>query len=439
MDIEIQIDGLVGPTHHFAGLALGNQASAKHKGLCAFPRKAAKQGLEKMRRVLEHGVPQYFLGPQMRPDWGFLRHKGYQGSHSEIWSQLKHDPETLHQSLSSSFMWRANSATVSPWVDTVDGKTHLTVANLRSHSHRSIEAAASLEQLSQLIASSNIILHPPLPVEVYSDEGAANHMRLSEGPGLPGVEVFVCGSNETSEQRPERYPARQNRKTCERIIKDHALLSGAAYILKQNHLAIDAGVFHNDVIAMSAGNFLLCHEKAYENQEESLDQLRSYYLERTGKPLYVRVVSENELSLEDAVETYFFNSQILRLSDGSLFVLVPGECRREKSEKLILALLEENNAISGYEYVDLSESMGNGGGPACLRLRMEVTQEQLKNLDPAMRIQSPSKLDELHAWIEVFYPEKLEWHDLFDIRFIEQAEEAMNVLNDKMKNWRKCS
>ncbi|HBQ53569.1 MAG TPA: succinylarginine dihydrolase, partial [Erythrobacter sp.] len=46
---EINFDGIVGPSHNYAGLSLGNIASASHKGSASYPRAAALQGVAKMR------------------------------------------------------------------------------------------------------------------------------------------------------------------------------------------------------------------------------------------------------------------------------------------------------------------------------------------------------------------------------------------------------
>ncbi len=44
---EINFDGIVGPSHNYAGLSLGNLASARNAGAVSRPRDAALQGLAK--------------------------------------------------------------------------------------------------------------------------------------------------------------------------------------------------------------------------------------------------------------------------------------------------------------------------------------------------------------------------------------------------------
>ncbi|EAP0071555.1 succinylarginine dihydrolase, partial [Salmonella enterica subsp. enterica serovar Stanley] len=45
---EVNFDGLVGLTHHYAGLSFGNEASTRHRFQMSNPRLAVKQGLLKM-------------------------------------------------------------------------------------------------------------------------------------------------------------------------------------------------------------------------------------------------------------------------------------------------------------------------------------------------------------------------------------------------------
>ena len=84
---EVQVDRLVGPTHHFGGLGVGNVASQSHGGHKSNPAAAATQGLDKMRLVAGMGVPQVVLPPQPRPDLRYLRSLGFRGSNSDVLRQ----------------------------------------------------------------------------------------------------------------------------------------------------------------------------------------------------------------------------------------------------------------------------------------------------------------------------------------------------------------
>ena len=139
--LEINFDGLVGPTHNYAGLSLGNLASASNAGAVARPRAAALQGLAKMRLVMDLGVPQGFLPPPLRPTAGPLRAAGFQGSDAEVLAAAaRADPALFRAACAASSMWTANAATVIAEADSGDGRLHVVTANLATMLHRAVEA-----------------------------------------------------------------------------------------------------------------------------------------------------------------------------------------------------------------------------------------------------------------------------------------------------------
>ena len=69
---EINFDGIVGPSHNYAGLSFGNVASMSHAGQISQPRAAALQGLEKMRANLALGLAQGIFLPHPRPNRAWL-------------------------------------------------------------------------------------------------------------------------------------------------------------------------------------------------------------------------------------------------------------------------------------------------------------------------------------------------------------------------------
>ena len=70
---EYNFDGLIGPTHNFSGLASGNIASAKSRFSISHPKKAALQGLAKIKLLMNLGLPQGIIPPQERPNLTALR------------------------------------------------------------------------------------------------------------------------------------------------------------------------------------------------------------------------------------------------------------------------------------------------------------------------------------------------------------------------------
>src|SRR4028119_2203148 len=126
--LEINFDGIIGPSHNYSGLSLGNLASTTNRGNVSHPRAAALQGLEKMRHNLRLGLAQGVLLPHPRPDRAWL---------AELGTTIEEVPASLRPAaFSASAMWAANAATVSPAPDTEDGRCHRTVATLRTMAPR---------------------------------------------------------------------------------------------------------------------------------------------------------------------------------------------------------------------------------------------------------------------------------------------------------------
>ncbi len=186
--VEVNFDGIVGPTHNYAGLSPGNLASQKHINQPSNPRQAALQGLAKMKMLADMGIPQAVLPPHEPPDMNALRRAGFSGSDAQVLEKAaKEKPQLLAACSSASAMWTANAATVSPSADSADGRVHFTPANLFTLFHRSIEAQTTAQILRAIFADPSVFVHhPPLPSSSdYADEGAANHMRLSASYGQP--------------------------------------------------------------------------------------------------------------------------------------------------------------------------------------------------------------------------------------------------------------
>ena len=431
---EANFDGLVGPTHNYAGLAHGNVASAANKRKPANPRDAALQGLEKMRRVASLGIPQAVLPPLERPDLAWLRRLGYHGRDGEIVSKAALDhPVLLAAAYSASSMWTANAATVSPSADSADGKVHVTPANLSSQIHRSLEPDQTAALLKRLLPGPSFNHHDPLPPgKSFGDEGAANHTRLAPEHGAAGIEVFVHGYESLaaagSTAGPKRYQPRQSREASEAVARLHRLDPERTVFLRQNPAAIDAGVFHNDVIAVGNGGLLFCHEKAFESQAAALKELRRKYAALGRGPLQVIEVKTKEVGLGEAVSTYLFNSQILTLPDGGMLLLAAEECRKHAStRKYLEKLADAGGPIRKVEFADLRQSMRNGGGPACLRLRMQLTAKEWS------RVPAGVKMDEdlyrrLRAWVIKHYRDRVVPGDLADPALLREGRAALEEL-----------
>lgn len=425
---ELNLDGLVGPTHHFGGLGVGNVASQRHRHEPSDPRAAALEGIGKMRLMLALGVPQAVLPPQERPLVSVLRRLGFSGSDAAVLAAAARDaPGLLSAVASTSSMWAANAATVSPAADTADGRVHLTPANLASQFHRSLEPPATAAVLSRIFAAPALFAHHPSLPGPLTDEGAANQMRLCPSHGAAGVEVFVYGRDEAP--RPDgRHPARQSPAASRAVARLHGLRPDRTVILRQSDAAIDAGVFHNDVIAVANEHVLLVHERAYADPA-ALDHLRRACGAAWETEPVVIEVREAEVSLAEAVDGYLFNSQLVTLPAGGMALVCPAECRElSATSRWLDGLLAGDNPVVAVHPFAVRQSMRNGGGPACLRLRVVLGEEAFAAVHRGV-LATPALLDTLEAWVHRHYRDRLAVADLADPALLDESRRALDELS----------
>ncbi|MES2043304.1 MAG: N-succinylarginine dihydrolase [Pseudomonadota bacterium] len=400
---EINFDGLIGPTHNYAGLSFGNLAATSNAGAEARPRAAALQGLAKMRRLIGLGLTQGFLPPHDRPATGFLRSIGFAGDDDAVCAAaFRADPVLLANACSASAMWTANAATVSPAPDTGDGRCQLSVANLSTNLHRSIEQDETLRILSLAFADArHFAVHPALPARL-GDEGAANHMRLATDHGAHGVEIFVYGM-----PQPGGFPARQSLTASQAIARRHGLDPAMTLFVQQSDAAIQAGAFHNDVVAVANETMLFTHEQAFENPAELYAGLRA----RVPGVAIVEAPADR-VSLADAVSSYLFNSQLVTLPQGGMALITPGEVRdNPRVWSWLSELVGGNGPIAQVEVIDVRESMRNGGGPACLRLRVAVDDAGYAAIDRRFLLDE-ARCDVIERIVETHWPERIALADL---------------------------
>ncbi len=407
---EINFDGIIGPSHNYAGLSLGNLASATNKGNVSHPRAAALQGVEKMRHNLRLGLAQGVLLPHPRPDRAWLE---------ELGTNLEEVPASLRPAaFSASAMWAANAATVSPAPDTRDGRCHLTVANLRTMPHRSHEWPATLAQLRIAFADEeHFAVHAPVPA-TFGDEGAANHMRLGPSHDEPGVEVFVFG------QRGGAFPTRQHSEAFRAIARLHQLDPDRTLFLCQSEAAISAGAFHNDVVAVANENVLFAHEQAFEDRSVLYTELRRLFAD-----VQIVEVPASAVSLEDAIRSYLFNAQLVTLPKGGMGLILPEEARETPSVwNWLQEMVAGNGPIRELFVVDVRQSMANGGGPACLRLRVVADPARV---DPRF-MTDEARLDRIARLIERNWPERIAPDDLLKPELWQQMERARLALLEEL-------
>jgi succinylarginine dihydrolase len=402
---EINFDGIVGPSHNYAGLSFGNVASMKHAGAVSEPRAAALQGIDKMRANLALGLSQGIFLPHPRPDRAWL---------AELGTTIEDaDGALAANALSASAMWAANAATVSPVPDTADGRTHLTIANLKTMPHRSHEWPATLAQLQVAFGNDAFAVHAPVP-PAFGDEGAANHMRLAPSHGEPGVEVFVYGVSGGA------FPARQHIEASKAIARRHGLDQGRLVFAQQSEEAIAAGAFHNDVVAVANEHVLFAHEQAFADKAALVAALEA----KIPGFEYVEVPA-SEVPLADSVGSYLFNGQLVTLPSGEMILILPTEARDTPSVwRWLETHVAGNGPIRRIELVDVRQSMANGGGPACLRLRVVADPRTVDRRFMA----DDARLDVISDVVRRHWPAQIHHEELQQPALIADIEQARSAL-----------
>ncbi|MEO8537131.1 MAG: N-succinylarginine dihydrolase [Betaproteobacteria bacterium] len=429
----MNFDGLPGPTHNYSGLARGNLAAERNAMQAANPREAALQGLAKMRALAARGFAQAVLPPHERPDVRALRAAGFAGrDHDVIAAAARDAPALLAACSSAAAMWVANAATVSAATDCADGRMHITPANLVAHFHRALEAPTTTRILRAIFADpARFVVHEPLPSSPqFGDEGAANHTRFGAGADRAGVDFFVYGRHGFgSGIAPARFPARQTREASEAVARQHRLDPARVVFAQQRPEAIDAGVFHNDVIAVGEHTLLLCHERAFVDQPAVIDALGA----AVGDAFAAIVVTNDDLPLSEAVGTYFFNSQLLPRDDGRFLLVAPAECAASKPASALLGkLVTDGSPIAEVLTLDLRQSMRNGGGPACLRLRVPLTEDDRRAVTARVFLDDALHAS-LDAWVRRHYRDRLAPADLADPALLDESRRALDELTGLLR------
>lgn len=432
---EVNFDGLVGPTHNYAGLSFGNVASLSNAKANSSPKQAAKQGLKKMKALADMGMVQGVLAPQERPDIYTLRRLGFTGTDARVMEQAaKQAPEVFLACCSASSMWTANAATVSPSADTQDGRVHFTPANLTNKFHRSLEPQVTGRILKGTFANDkHFAHHAHLPDnEHFGDEGAANHTRLCSNYGHAGVEIFVYGryAFDGSKPAPTRFPARQTYEACEAVARLHGLSEDNVVYVQQNPDVIDQGVFHNDVISVGNQNVLFYHQQAFHNTEAALSEIQAKF---GDNDLHFIRVDTQDVSVEDAVKTYLFNTQIITKPSGDMAIVAPTECQENSAVSAYLdKLVTLGTPIKQVHYFDVKQSMRNGGGPACLRLRVAMNDQELAAVNQNTLI-NDGQFKRLNSWVDKHYRDELADSDLIDPLLLEESRAALDELTQILK------
>jgi succinylarginine dihydrolase len=315
-------------------------------------------------------------------------------------------------------MWTANAATVSPAPDTADGRCHLTAANLVTMPHRSQEWPDTVKQLRLAFANpEHFAVHDAVPA-CFGDEGAANHMRMSASHGDPGIEIFVYGKSGGP------FPARQHEQASRAVARLHGLDPARTLFVEQNPEAIAAGAFHNDVVAVANERVLFTHELAFADPEGTYGAIRDLLPEAE-----IVIVPAAAVSLADAIKSYLFNAQLLTLPSGEMGLVIPLEAwEHPKVRAWLDGMLASNGPIRRVMPVDVRQSMANGGGPACLRLRVIADPA---TVDPRFLLDE-EKIARIEAVVSAHWPEAIRPDQLGDPALAAHVIAARSKLLDML-------
>jgi len=432
--IEANFDGLVGPTHNYAGLSFGNVASKSNAKALSNPKQAALQGLKKMKALADLGMFQGVLAPQERPDIYSLRRLGFSGSDEQVMATAaKQSPAIFLACCSASSMWTANAATVSPSADCENGKVNFTPANLTNKFHRSIEPQVTGNILKAIFADSeHFTHHQHLPDnDHFGDEGAANHTRFCGQYEQQGVELFVYGKHafDDSKLAPRKFPARQTLEASQAVARLHGLKNEKVVYAQQNPDIIDQGVFHNDVIAVGNKNVLFYHEQAFFNTHQVQQQINHAFNNET---FYFIEAPTQQVSVQNAVKSYLFNTQLINLPNDEMVIIAPMECQQNNAiNEYLKEVVAAKNPISNVHFFDVKQSMQNGGGPACLRLRVVLTEAQQMALNQHA-VMNDSLYSQLTSWVNKHYRDQLGAIDLADPLLLDESRNALDELTQIM-------
>ncbi|MGV6821137.1 MAG: N-succinylarginine dihydrolase [Parvularcula sp.] len=426
---EVNFDGLVGPTHNYGGLSLGNVASMQSGGGTSNPRAAVKQGLAKMQAMLDLGLEQGLLPPHERPHMPTLRAFGFTGKDAEIVEHVaKKYPALLNNLSSASAMWTANAGTVAPSADTEDGRLHLTPANLSAMTHRSIEHPFTSRLFRTLFPSDSLFSHhPAVPGGgTFGDEGAANHGRLCAHHGAPGLHLFVYGRSAFEQVSGWRFQPRQAREVSEAVARLNGVMDKSVFG-PQSRTAIEAGAFHNDVVAVANETVLFYHQDAFQAPDKTLDAIRRRASELGFEPHFIEV-PRSAVSLQAAISSYLFNSQLVSLPDGTMALIAPADAEENESTRAYVeTLVGGNGPIRAAHFFDLKQSMKNGGGPACLRLRIVMTPEERAATHSGAFVDH-NTIVKLNEWADKNYRDSLSAKDLGDPDLLVETRTALDEL-----------
>jgi succinylarginine dihydrolase len=148
-----------------------------------------------------------------------------------------------------------------------------------------------------------------------------------------------------------------------------------------------------------------------------------------GAQLHTVRVPTAAVPVADAVASYLFNSQLLSKDDGRMALVIPHECQENAAvARYLEGLVASGGPVDELIRFDLRQSMRNGGGPACLRLRVALTGAEAAAMHQGV-LMTEDLYRTLAAWVEKHYRDRLEPADLADPALALEIHAALEELS----------
>jgi succinylarginine dihydrolase len=121
-------------------------------------------------------------------------------------------------------------------------------------------------------------------------------------------------------------------------------------------------------------------------------------------------------------------------TDGRFVLVAPSESEENpKVRSVIDSLVHSADAvIADVLFLNLRESMQNGGGPACLRTRVVLNQEEQDAIPPQLFF-SEELFDELTSWVKHYYRDSLSLSDFRDPELLTEIQAALDKLTQILR------
>ena len=97
-----------------------------------------------------------------------------------------------------------------------------------------------------------------------------------------------------------------------------------------------------------------------------------------------------------------------------------------------LEKISAEEEIKKIKFIDVKQSMRNGGGPACLRLRMIFNENEISSVNKNFLLDD-IKIDLLTDLIENKYRDRLQPDDLLDPNLADESLEILDALTKIFK------